>query len=156
MGEKSNTLCIYPSFYPAVFALTVLKPVNARIHDYQLLCVYCKCAWWIYDLRVNIITSILIPGPSFSWMVNFHTPMTIWEAGCWFNKNMLSYPYRKSHCGDKTILRPSYLHNGISYTGKTTYFFIESGPSLSNSHGCMIIYRYWIGALECKIVRSFV
>ena len=33
---------------------------------------------------------------------------------------MSSYQYRKSHCGDKTILRPSYLHNGISYTGKTT------------------------------------
>ena len=38
-----------------------------------------------------------------------------------------SYQYRKSHCGDKTILRPSYLHNGISYTGKT-------------------ISLYWIGA----------
>ena len=25
---------------------------------------------------------------------------------------------KKSHCGDKTILRPSYLHNAISYTGK--------------------------------------
>ena len=34
---------------------------------------------------------------------------------------MTSYQYRKSHCGDKTILRPSYLHNGISYTGKTTF-----------------------------------
>ena len=31
---------------------------------------------------------------------------------------MSSYQYRKSHCGDKTILRPSYLHNGISYTDK--------------------------------------
>ena len=30
------------------------------------------------------------------------------------------YIYSKSHCGDKTILRPSYLHNGISYTGKMT------------------------------------
>ena len=30
-----------------------------------------------------------------------------------------SYQYRKSHCGDKTIVRSSYLHNGISYTGKT-------------------------------------
>ena len=40
---------------------------------------------------------------------------------------MSSYQYRKSHCGDKTILRPSYLHNGISYTGKT-------------------ISSYWIGA----------
>ena len=42
---------------------------------------------------------------------------------------MTSYQYRKSHCGDKTILPPSYLHNGISYTGKTTSL-------------------YWIGALD--------
>ena len=36
---------------------------------------------------------------------------------------MTSYQYRKSHCGDKTILRPSYLHNGISYTDKTTSLY---------------------------------
>ena len=33
---------------------------------------------------------------------------------------MSSYQYRKSHCGDKTVVRSSYLHNGISYTGKMT------------------------------------
>ena len=43
--------------------------------------------------------------------------------GTWFNIKMSSYQYRKSHCGDKTILRPSYLHNGISYTGKTTSLY---------------------------------
>ena len=36
---------------------------------------------------------------------------------------MISYQYRKSHCGDKTILRPSYLHNGISYTAKMTSLY---------------------------------
>ena len=41
-------------------------------------------------------------------------------TGPWFNIKMSSYQYRKFHCGDKTILRPSYLHNGISYTGKMT------------------------------------
>ena len=43
---------------------------------------------------------------------------------------MTYYQYRKSHCGDKTILRPSYLHNGISYTGKTTslYWIGAQGP----------------------------
>ena len=40
-------------------------------------------------------------------------------SGAWFNIKMLSYQYRKSHCGDKTVVRSSYLHNGISYTGKT-------------------------------------
>ena len=38
--------------------------------------------------------------------------------GPWFNIKMLSYQYRKSHCGDKTVVRSSYLHNGISHTGK--------------------------------------
>ena len=35
----------------------------------------------------------------------------------WFNIKM-SYQYRKSHCGDKTVVISSYLHNGSSYTGK--------------------------------------
>ena len=43
--------------------------------------------------------------------------------GPWFNIKMISYQYRKSHCGDKTILRPSYLHNGISYTGKMSSLY---------------------------------
>ena len=37
-----------------------------------------------------------------------------------FNIKKPSNQYRKSHCGDKKILRPSYLHNGISYTAKMT------------------------------------
>ena len=35
-------------------------------------------------------------------------------------KKMLSCPYGESHCGNKTILRRSYLQNGISYIGKIT------------------------------------
>ena len=45
------------------------------------------------------------------------------EPGPWFNIKMSSYQYRKSHCGDKTIVRSSYLHNGISYTGKMTSLY---------------------------------
>ena len=48
---------------------------------------------------------------------------------------MLSYQHRKSHCGDKTILRPSYLHNGISYTRKMSYL-------------------YWIGALVIRVMLT--
>ena len=36
----------------------------------------------------------------------------------WFNINRPPYQYSKSHCGDKTILRSSSLHNGIYFTGK--------------------------------------
>ena len=63
----------------------------------------------------HILTSLIIRMP------------TTWGR---FNIKIPPYPYRKSHCGDKTILRPSYLHNGISYTGKMTSL-------------------YWIGALVC-------
>ena len=48
---------------------------------------------------------------------------------------MPSYQYRKCHCGDKTVVRLSYLHNGISYTGKMAYF-------------------YWISPLLCNIVLA--
>ena len=44
-------------------------------------------------------------------------------AGPWFNIKMSSYQYRKSHCGDKTVVRSSYLHSGISYTGKMTFLY---------------------------------
>ena len=47
----------------------------------------------------------------------------VWRPGPWFNIKMLSYQYRKSHCGDKTVVRSSYLYNGISYTGKTTSLY---------------------------------
>ena len=45
------------------------------------------------------------------------------RSGGRFNNKISSYQYRKSHCGDKTILRPSYLHNGISYTDKMTSLY---------------------------------
>ena len=68
------------------------------------------------------------------------------NSGPWFIIKMSSYQYRKSHCGGKTILPPSCLHNGISNTGKTAslkhlistmgfpilvrqHLYIESGPS---------------------------
>ena len=46
-----------------------------------------------------------------------------WCPGPRFNIKMSSYQYRKSHCGDKTVVRSSYLHNGISYTGKMSSLY---------------------------------
>ena len=48
--------------------------------------------------------------------------------GGWFNINMSSYQYRISHCGDKTVVRSSYVHNGNSYTGKTTSLYWIRAP----------------------------
>ena len=62
----------------------------------------------------------------------------VFRSGPWFNIKMSSYQYRKSHCGDKTVVRSSYLHNGISYTGKTTTFYwigAQVFPSWGNDCG---------------------
>ena len=70
-----------------------------------------------------------------SFRLGLNVLILYYHTGPWFNIKMLSYQDRKSHCGDNTILRPSYLHNGISITGKTTSLYwiralvIIRGPS---------------------------
>ena len=55
------------------------------------------------------------------------------NTGPRFNIKMSSYQYRKSHCGDKTVVRSSYLHNGISYTGKmSSLYWIGAQMSCEN------------------------
>ena len=50
--------------------------------------------------------------------------MSCWQENKgWFNMKTTSYQYRNSPYGDNTILRPSYLHNAISYIGKTTSIY---------------------------------
>ena len=60
-----------------------------------------------------------------------------WQpSGPRFNIKMPSYQYRKSHCGDKTVVRSSYLHNGISYTGKmASSYWIRA----------LVDYWQWVG-----------
>ena len=46
-----------------------------------------------------------------------------WTPGPRFNTKMTSFRYKKSHCGDKTVIKSSYLHNRISYTSKMTSLY---------------------------------
>ena len=52
-------------------------------------------------------------------------------AGPQFNIKTSSYQYRKSHCGDKTVVRSSHLHNRISYTGKMTSLYWFSPQNMN-------------------------
>ena len=71
------------------------------------------------------------------------------RAGPRFNQKISSYQYRKSHCGDKTVVRSSYLHNGISYTGKmTSLYWISAQTFVHIDYRLMIQLRiifitYW-------------
>ena len=59
---------------------------------------------------------------------------------------MTSYQYKKSHCGNKTVVRSSHLHNGISYTGKMSSLYrigaLVFSTSWSNVDTCAILYRH--------------
>ena len=83
-----------------------------------------KFCRFIYDL---------ISEPT-SYLASLQKMGYLLDPGAQINIKMSSYQYRKSHCGDKTILRPSYLHNGISYTGKMTSLYWISPQFADLSH----------------------
>ena len=75
-----------------------------------------------FDLRLNKRLS------KQSWCWWFETlSRSLWrhcnatnKTEQWFNIKISSHQSMKSHCGDKLVVRSSYLHNGIPYTDKTT------------------------------------
>ena len=81
--------------------------------------------------------------------------------GPWFNVKMLSYQYRKSHRGDKTVVRSSYLHNGISYAGKMLflYWITPWWPCTpicgASNYKVRYLCSYGTGAWMSKFVQRF-
>ena len=70
-------------------------------------------------------------------------------SGPWFNMKMSSYHYRKSYCGDKTILRPLYLHNGIAFTGKTVSLYWVGAQVLPP-------YRHILSKHSCRVLSMWI
>ena len=82
---------------------------------------------------------------------------SLYQSGPWFNIKMSSYQYRKSHFGDKTVVRSSYLHSGISYTGKITsvYWFSPLGVILHDVR--VTLSRTWVlWCLKTLVHQPFV
>ena len=101
--KKSRNLHII-GLYPNTTGLVVQNAFPC--HDASLLPAFRSC----FSLTSYIAGSFWV------WA-------RLMRSGGRFNIKVLPYQYRNSHCGDKTILRPSYLHNGISYTGKTAALY---------------------------------
>ena len=59
---------------------------------------------------------------------------------------MTSYQYRESHCGDKTVVRSSYLHNCISYTGKMTSLYWIRAQLL------ICFHQLWISTVLVPVI----
>ena len=126
------------------------------IHWSQVLSWEWRCSWSSADRRcsnyiwvinnfitywgatyIRGFTVITYSCPNMEGVIDdiCHLTRPMSSPGAWFNIKMSSYQYRKSHCGDKTVVRSSYLHNGISYTGKTSSL-------------------YWIGALGLGLLSK--
>ena len=63
------------------------------------------------------------------------------ETWGWFNIKM-PHQHRKSHRGDKTILRPSYLRHGFSSTDKTSLYWIMAESWLLPRQQCRLVQRW--------------
>ena len=59
------------------------------------------------------------------------------SRGPWFNINLSSCQNRKSHCGDNTVKRSSYLHNGISYNTSKVASLYWTNPWWRHSNTLM-------------------
>ena len=104
-------LFLYHVWCDQIFVL-VTDPSNFMCHGtiFTLFIQENTLTSWGNSPNKNVCTIFILPQ---HW---YHT-------GPWFNIKMSSYQYRKSHCGDKTVVRSSYLHNGISYTGKMSSLY---------------------------------
>ena len=51
-----------------------------------------------------------------------HPPRDIWYS-MYHRVKVSRVPMDKSHCGDTTVVKSSYFHDGISYTGKMTSLY---------------------------------
>ena len=94
--------------------LTLLCFIHAFANNLKLL-LLASFPSYIYS------TTVLWLAIAYHELVEFMC--LTWNQGADSIKKMPSYQYRKSHYGDKTILRPSYLHDGISHTGKVASLY---------------------------------
>ena len=134
--------CYFPIFFSALPNPTLAIEYHVYIWQVspQLSCVdTCQIWMWfeesnMYFCQVENFAYGEINKQSFS---NPH-PWTIWTK--WTHIEVPSYQYRKSHCGDKTAVRSSYLHNGISCSSKVTriHLYIES------AHWSHIFKTLWV------------
>ena len=112
--------------------------------------MYCLHRNSCYKDKTAVRLSYLYKGNPYTWEGGLHLEV---KPGGWFSIQMTSYQNRKSHCGDKMIIWPSYLHRGISYTGKMTFFISNHSPRihLANSEVMCIIIQWSVKLSEPSV-----
>ena len=157
---KVSDRWLLPAMWPGVWGWRHWWMWRQVTSDYCLPCdqgfqgdgtVECEGKWPVttacHVTRVLRVTALLNVKVSDRWLLPAMWP------GPRFNIKMSSYQDRKSHCGDKTIFRPSDLHNGISYTGKMTSLYWIRAQGFEGD-GAVECEGKWPVTTACHVTRG--
>ena len=149
MSNNTNLLSndIIPIFYPKGIPLpsSILFSIQTIVTQNQGNWDFSFIRWSNTEAKLikeqsNLIITLIFHQNVHQHPKSYEVCWASLNSGAWFNIKIPSYQYRKSHCGDKTVVRSSYLHNGISYTGKMTdIFLLNKGPDVSNTCHCQLM-----------------
>ena len=123
--------------------VTRLQWVNPKLFQ-NMPCSMPHLSWQFHeDLLVCHVVNR--PTNQQRWKHNYHCKEQVKITGGWINIKMPSYQYGKSHCGDKTVVRSSYLHKGIFYTGKmASLYWIRALISARNVTSLLTYLLHWL------------
>ena len=110
------------------------SPVSSGVmwqHFFKCLSKYTRASAVppLHCLQICLSMFLCNAAPFHTWDLCLwpqHSVFLCWLSQCpgaWFSIKMPSYQYGEYHYEDKTVVRSSYLHNDICYTGKMTSLY---------------------------------
>ena len=100
--------------------------------------VLIQVIWDLLDNLNDLNTNILIK-PCADRRTQLASPSHLAWRAVWFSRKMSFYQYRKSQCGEKTIVRSSHLDNRNPYTSNMASWYCWTNiehPALDNTGNC--------------------
>ena len=141
LQPAGNTTCVCVTTENKYKNISLIRfslehPLKNMPHSVSLnvqFCLTMHCGYFLFHIRSWSVYQVIKGKNMMTWkysnflalrsLVICNPVLLNWAL---IQYKMAPYQYRKSHCGDIMVVRLSYLHNGISSTGKTM-FYIESG-----------------------------
>ena len=87
-----------------------MNHITKQLFDAREHIIFKQSEWTVENLMIYCVSSGIV-----------HTAGIAFWVLIQYKDDIL--PVRKSHCGDKTVVRSSYLQNEISYTGKMSSLY---------------------------------
>ena len=152
-----------------LYLVSLVKYIQTKIVYVNVFLVFSYCEFThvstLHGLKVHIVFVIIRVQPTKRYNAcNICMVLSTWFTCIWLyyvyfgvrlDMKITSYKHKKSHCADKTVTRPCYLHNRIFYTSETVSlywneFFFRSHVSYTENAFLYII----VGI--CWFIASFI